>query len=283
MRRRLKNTGRHKRILALVAVLLAAASLAAGTFVGSIYRLPVLMYHSIEHAKNRSDKLTVSPEAFERQLAFLRGHRYNVIPLADAVDYIRQRKRPPPRTVAITIDDGYENNYLYVYPLLKKYKMPATIFVITGFVGREGFLSWNQMREMSDSGLVDIESHTKLHYWLTGLADDRLKDELASSRAVLESRLGKKVPFVCYPMGAYDGRVKAAARSAGYKAAFATKPTRLTPNYDVYEIKRVRISRTSDNMFVFWIKISGYHAFFRLLQADYREIPYIIWRHAKGS
>ena len=79
-------------------------------------------------------------------------------------------------------------------------------------------------------------------------------------------------------MGSYDERVKTAAKAAGYKAGFATKPTRISPNYDAYEIKRVRISPTANNLFVFWIKVSGYHAFFRIIQNDYKDIPKIIWR-----
>ena len=79
-------------------------------------------------------------------------------------------------------------------------------------------------------------------------------------------------------MGSYDERVKKAAKDAGYKAAFATKPTRLDSNYDIYEIKRVRISPTANNLFVFKIKLSGYHAFFRIIQNDYKDIPKILWR-----
>jgi peptidoglycan/xylan/chitin deacetylase (PgdA/CDA1 family) len=275
---------RRKRILALTGVLLIVAAFAANASLNSIYRLPILMYHSIEPSpRGSTDRLIVSPEAFEKQMAFLRARGYNVIRLDEAVNIIRDKKPAPRKTVAITLDDGYENNYRYAYPVLKKYEVPVTIFIVTNFVGRKGFLTWSQISEMSGSGLVDFESHTKTHYWLTEVTDAKLRDELTASKAALESRLGEKARFLCYPMGNYDERVKSAARAAGYEAAFATKPTRISPNYDVYEIKRVRISRTADNLFVFWIKVSGYHAFFRVLDAHYRDIPYIIWRHAKES
>ena len=166
---------------------------------------------------------------------------------------------------------------------MKKYGIPATIFVITKMIGKEGFLTLGQIKEMSRSGLVDIESHTKSHFWLTGLDDDTLREEAEGSKKILEGILGKGVNYICYPMGAYNERVKNAVKKCGYKAAFATKPTRLGPNYDVYEIKRVRISSTSDNLCVFFIKLSGYHAFFRVIQNDYKDIPYLIWKRRSSS
>jgi peptidoglycan/xylan/chitin deacetylase (PgdA/CDA1 family) len=211
-------------------------------------------------------------------MAYLKSNGYNIIPLSEAVAYIRDKRHPPDKTVAITIDDGYENNYRYAYPVLKRYKIPATIFVVVDFVGKKGFLSWGELKELSASGLVDVESHTMSHPWLQYIEAGRLKYELEESKTILENRLGKKVRFICYPMGGYNENVKATARAAGYEAGFATKPTRLSPNYDIYEIKRVRISKTADNLLVFRIKVSGYHSFWRILQADYREIPYILWR-----
>ena len=196
-------------------------------------------------------------------MKYLRDKGYNVITLKEAVSYIGQRRRLPRKTVAITIDDGYENNFVSAYPILKKYGVPATIFVITGKIGSEGFVTWDEIKEMSDSGIIDIESHTKEHKWLTGLDDKTLEDELEGSKKILESRLGKEVPFVCYPMGGYNERVETVARSAGYKAAFGTKRRRISARGDPYAISRVRISSTADNLFIFAIKISGYYSFFK--------------------
>lgn len=273
-----------KKIFIFVCVALPALLLAAGLkiFLDSAYRLPVLMYHSIDYAADKENRMIIAPETFARQMKFLHDHRYNVIPVAEAVSYIRQQKAPP-KTVAITIDDGYADNYRYAYPVLKQYNIPATIFVIVSLVGREGFLNWDEIREMSDSGIIDIESHTVSHPWLTGEKDEALKKELEDSKQILEEKLGKSVSFLCYPMGGYDERVKRAAKEAGYKAAFATKPARLSPDCDVYEIKRVRISSTASNMFVFWIKLSGYHAFFKVLQSERKDRPYILWKKRSSS
>ena len=267
-----------RRFSIIFAIIFFAVIISFKVFLDSIYRLPVLMYHSIDYTSDRKDRMTVSPDVFTKQMKYLADKRYNVIPLEKAVEYIERRITPPRHTVAITIDDGYANNYRYAYPVLKKYRIPTTIFVIVNLVGEKGFLNWRQIREMSDSGIIDIESHTMSHPWLTGLDDAGLKNELVESKRILEDRLGKEIKYLCYPMGAYNAHIKSAVREAGYKAAVVTKPTRLSPNYDIYEIKRVRISPTANNPFVFVIKLSGYHAFFRIIQNDYKDIPYLLWK-----
>lgn len=259
-----KMNVRRKLLIAALGVLLASVALAF--FLHTCYRVPILMYHSIAPASNPNDRLTISPEAFERQMVFLKKNGFNVVPLEKAVSYLAHNGRAPFKSVAITMDDGLENNYRNAYPVLKKYRLPATIFVIIDRVGKEGYLTWDQIAEMSGSGIVDIESHTISHYWLTGLDDKALKTELEASKVILESRLKRPVPFVCYPMGTYDVRVKSGARAAGYRAAFATKIKTFFAHGDLYAIGRIRVSHTSDNLFVFAFKVSGYYAFFRVLQ-----------------
>ena len=272
---------KNRRFLILYSVLLIVLSISAKMFLDSIHRFPILMYHSVDYTKDKKDRLTISPDIFAKQIKYLHDHKYNVIPLEEAVSYIQQKKKPPARTVAITFDDGYENNYKYVYPVLKQYHIPATIFIITDFVGRKDFMNWDEINEMSASGIIDIESHTKSHPWLTALDDKKLRDEFAGSREILEKKIGKKIKFICYPMGVYDERVKLMAKETGYEAGFATKPTRLSPNYDVYEIKRVRISPAANNLFIYAIKLSGYHAFYKVIHNDYKDMSAIRWK--KGS
>jgi len=255
-----------RRLFVVIALGIALGVCAIALFLDRGYRLPFLMYHSIAPASKPGDRLTISPEAFERQMAFLKKNRFNVLPLAEAVSYLAEGRRPPSGTVAITIDDGYANNYRFAYPILLKHELPATIFVIVGSVGSEGYLTWDQITEMSRSGLIDIESHTVQHPFLTGLDDKALRAELEASKVILESRLKRAVPFVCYPMGNYDERVKSAARAVGYRAGFATKIRTFFARDDLYAIGRIRISGTSDNLFVFAFKVSGYYAFFRVAQ-----------------
>ena len=267
-----------KRWIIVSVFVIIAVTLSLKVFLNSVYHLPILMYHSIEYTSDKNKRTVVNPEEFERQMKYLHDKGYNVIPIEKAVWYLEMKKKPPRKTVAITLDDGYENNYKFVYPVLKKYHIPATMFVIVNLIGKENFLNWDEIKEMSDSGVIDIESHTSSHPWLTSLSDEALKMELEGSKATLEKALGKREDYLCYPMGKYDERVKSAAKTAGYKAAFATKPTKIFSDYDIYEIRRIRVSSTSNNLFVFAIKLSGYCAFFRTVRSDYKNIPNMIWQ-----
>lgn len=266
----------------LITVIGIAAIVFAAIALHDAYRMPILMYHSVGFADDHADRRVVSPEAFERQMRYLHDAGYRVITLEEAVGYLARRDPPPRKTIAITFDDGLANNHRYAYPVLKRFGIPATIFVIVGSVGKEPFLTWGEIEEMVRSGIVDIESHTVSHGWLTGLDDDSLRRELTESKRVLEERLGRPVRYLCYPMGGYDERVKAAAKSAGYEAAFATKPLRSTRGDPLYEIKRIRISPTADSIFVFRLKLSGYHAFFRIAQENCKELMNVLWKR-KGS
>ena len=260
-----------KRISIIAIIVIAAASFAGALFyIKGAYVVPVLMYHSIDN-NDHTTKLSVSPESFARQMEFLRKNRYNVVGLEKIAAYIQNKERMAPRTLAITFDDGYMNNYDYAYPALKKNKIPATIFVITDKIGRPGWLGWKELKEMSDSGLINIGSHTSSHAWLPSADDNVLKYELEDSKKVLEERLGKKVDFLCYPLGAHDERVKKAARDAGYSCAVATDPGKFRSNNDIFAIKRVRISRTSDNLIVFWIKTCGWYTWIKEHRDDSKK------------
>ncbi len=147
--------------------------------------VPVLQYHHINW--NKGDVNTLTPREFEREIRYLSKRNYSSIFLNDLVNYLEKNGDLPSKPVAITFDDGFKDNFIYAYPVLKKYKMKATIFVITSalkektdssalgshFESLEGtvfpsratedFLSWEQMREMEGGGLVDIQSHTHSH------------------------------------------------------------------------------------------------------------------------
>ncbi|MDD5428224.1 MAG: polysaccharide deacetylase family protein [Candidatus Omnitrophica bacterium] len=242
-------------------VVLAAAGACVWLFVQTAYIVPVLMYHSIDH-NDKITKLSVSPESFARQMEFLHKHHYNVIPLEKAAPYIAKKERPPLKTIAITFDDGFENNYTEAYPVLKKYNIPATIFVIIEKIGSPGFLNWAQIKEMSDSGIITIGSHTKTHFWLLESKDSFLKSEVADSKDIIEGKIGKKVNVFCYPMGSFDSRSKKAVEDAGYVCAVATSPLKANPE-DVFTIRRAKISRSSDNLLVFWGEISRLYTWFK--------------------
>jgi peptidoglycan/xylan/chitin deacetylase (PgdA/CDA1 family) len=255
-----------KNKLIIIAVLLIAALSVLVLLFSGGYVVPVLMYHSIDY-NDKMTKLSVSPEGFQRQMEFLYKHKYNVVTLDKITSYLEKKERIPPKTVAITFDDGYDNNYKYAYPVLKKYNLPAAIFVIVNKVDTPGYLTWAQIKEMSDSGIISIGSHTMAHLWLPDVAPDVLESEVKKSKKVLEEKIGGNVKYFCYPIGAHDRKVEDAVRDAGYSCAVATNPGKHQPNNDIYAIKRIKISRTSDNLFVFWFETSGIYTWVK----EYRD------------
>ena len=191
-----------------------------------------------------------------------RNH-YNVVGLDKIAAYLEKKEKIPAKTIAITIDDGFEDNYKYAYPVLKRYWIPATIFVIVNKIGQPGWLTWDEIKEMSGSGVVTIGSHTLSHRWLPSLNDLDLKEELTGSKRAFEEKLSKPCDFLCYPIGAHDERVKRAAKDAGYKAVCGTNPGRLKSSGDIYAIKRIRISDSSDSLFIFWGETTGLYTFLK--------------------
>ena len=256
-----KNLKRKILLLAGIALIVILATLTIILVKTTNYVVPILMYHAIEN-RDSDDKLSVSPASFARQMEFLNKEHYNVVSLEKAILYIKKKEMPPQRTIAITFDDGFYNNYQYAYPILKKYNIPATLFIIVKRVGNPGFLSWGNIKEMSDSGVVDIGSHTNVHFWLLGNDERFLHEEVVGSKKALEEKLGKRVNFFCYPMGAFDAKSKKAVEDAGYLGAVATTPRHVAQD-DVYAIKRIRVSHSADNLFIFWVKTTRLYTWFK--------------------
>lgn len=227
----------------------------------SKYVVPMLMYHHV--AEKTCDILYVPTEDFDRQMKFLRDRKYNVIPLRELVDSIVQKKKLPRNTVVITLDDGYENNFTNAYPILKKYNIPAIIFALPGHCGWKGYLTRQQLKELSDNG-IDIGSHTMNDVWLPSRSDEEVRKELVDSKKALEEITGKKIDFFCYPVGGFDERVRTAVMRAGYKAACATNPGKFSDNNDIYALKRLKVSgKNSGSIISFWFKTTGYATWFK--------------------
>jgi peptidoglycan/xylan/chitin deacetylase (PgdA/CDA1 family) len=225
------------------------------------YVVPIIMYHKID-GNSAVSRLSVSPENFRAQMKFLKKHKYNVVRLEDLAEMLKEKKLPS-KTIAITFDDGYEDNYLNAYPVLKETGLTATIFVIPAMVGKEGYLTWGQIAEMSESGIVTIGSHTLTHSWLPGMAVQQLDREITDSKSSIESHLGKKVNTFSYPLGGFNKDVRDRVIKAGYKISAATNPGKKYPKHDLFAMKRLRISSTSDNLFVFWFEITGFYTWIK--------------------
>jgi peptidoglycan/xylan/chitin deacetylase (PgdA/CDA1 family) len=224
------------------------------------------MYHSVNPQATFKNRLTVSALTFERQMGFFKRHHYNVLPLEELAVFIKEKKRIPPNAVVITFDDGYKDNYIYAFPILKKYNFPATIFIIVNEVGRaqNDRLSWDEIKEMQKSGIITIGSHCLDHKTLTDIkSEEELKRQIFVSKEILEEKLKEKVNTFCYIRGSFNPRVRQTVIDAGYKAGVATSPGKKYPNDDILVLKRLRISENAKNLFVFWFETTGFYNFIR--------------------
>lgn len=260
-----------RKILFITAAVLLVCFLwfTAFIYLPSKYAVPILMYHNVDY--NKKDILTVSPEDFSRQLMFLKKGNYNVITLGELADLFIYRRNIPAKTVVITFDDGKENNFTYAYTLLKICKIPATMFVIPGHCGSDGYLTIRQIKEMAQNN-IDIGSHSLNDVWLPGCDDIKLREEVYGSKKALESITGKKANFISYPLGGFDSRVRMAVMKAGFRGGCATAPGSFVANNDIYALKRVKVSgKIAGNMFSFWFNTTGYAVWVKELKNKWKS------------
>lgn len=254
------------KIVFVLAVILAVVLIASGVIFRQNYVPPIIMYHSVHSDAVEKSKLSVSLEAFRRQMRFLKENNYNVVSLEKLASMIKNSGRVPSRTVAITFDDGYGNFYTCAFPVLKKYGLPAAMFIITEEVERPqgDRLRWSQIREIVSSGLITIGSHCVGPEPLVNIAsEDELKRQIFDSKRALEEQLGRRVTLFSYPEGRFNEQIRQLVIKAGYEAAVATNPGKAFANDDIFALKRLKVSPNCDNLFVFWAETSGYYNFIR--------------------
>ncbi len=213
--------------------------------------LRILMYHRVDRLP-AYDQLTVSPERFEEQIAYLAQH-CRVISLAQAVTELTTHRATRPGVV-VTFDDGYRDNLLHALPVLRRYAVPATIFVTTGFCDqtlshpRYGtkkpglHLSWDEVRALAREPGISIGSHTVTHPFLSRVDLSAATSEIASSREIIARQLGAPVDFFCYPGGDVTRREMQIVAAAGYRAAVTVAPGVNRCGADLYALRRTEVT-----------------------------------------
>ncbi len=228
----------------LMGIIFTMAVFMAGVFAywyfGSTnYRLtgvPVLNYHQVN---NKYDTcLTMKPENFEEQMKYLRDNGYHSITQQQFDAYMNGEGELPDRPIMITFDDGYVDNYEEAYPIMKKYGMRGTIFLIMDLMGKQGYLTWDQVQEMAADGM-EFGSHTISHKPLTSFDRSGIHRELTESKQEIEAKLGKPCTFAAFPEGKFNDTVIEEAQNAGYKYSFSVETGRDFPWDDHLNLDRV--------------------------------------------
>ena len=219
------------------------------------YEVPVLMYHQVD-VPSEEKGVYVSPENFERQMEFLKAHRYHVVPLENLIQDLKAGKQIPFKTVAITFDDGNENNFENAFPVLKKMNFPATIFMISENINRPGWLTEEDLKILDESGIV-IGSHTANHAFLPPLAPEAAESEITRSKQKLEKILGHPITIFSYPAGGVTPEIEKMVEKAGYEGAVTTNYGKKP--HDPYALHRIKVGDSSANLFNFLAKTSGFY------------------------
>ncbi len=183
----------------------------------------ILMYHRVNVVSSSTPaitrRLTVDPVVFAHQMRWLRSHGYHTITQRQLFDALMCGRALPRKPILITFDDGYRDTFTKASPVLARLGMRATAYVISGRISKPSFLRWRQLPRLEARG-IEIGSHTVSHRELTTLSDSQALAELVRSRRALEQRLDHRVPWLAYPIGAYDARIE------GTRSARRLRPRR---------------------------------------------------------
>lgn len=189
----------------------------------SFARVPILIYHSVRPYYPGITKLvkeyTVPPDIFDDQLKYLRDNGYTPITLDDLTTHFNFNMPLPERPVIITLDDGWENQYRYAFPIMKKYGYTGIFYIYSNPIDKKVFLKWDEVKAMVAANMV-IGGHTKSHPELSKIKDDvTLKQEIEDSKKIIEGKIKKPVNDFAYPFGDFNSHTVAIVRQAGYKSA----------------------------------------------------------------
>lgn len=206
--------------------------------------LPTLMYHHIEETAKATAEhhpnLAVSPETFRAQLMYLSSHGYKTTFPDTLINFFDQGTKPASKSVILTFDDGYDDFYTNVFPLLKEFGMKAVLFLPTGLTNNPGYLTWNQVTEMSNSGKVFIANHSWSHKSMDS-GEIHAEKEIKTADAQLFDH-GLNTPKVfAYPYGTTSEYSIKDLAMLGYKVAFTTKHGSVLCSKQRLILPRIRI------------------------------------------
>ena len=214
----------------------------------TVHGVPVLMYHSI--AVEEGNPIRMPVEQFDAEMKYIKDQGYTTLTMKELYSYFENQVAVPEKSIVITLDDGYSDNYTAAFPVLKKYGLKATVFMVTSTIDvNPNCLTSAQIKEMDKAG-IQIESHTVTHRDLDSLSYSEQLAELKDSKAALEQLLGRTVDYVAYPTGKYNDDTVKAVAEAGYKMAFTTNGRWSDKSDGILTLDRVYIS-TFHSMDVF--------------------------------
>lgn len=217
-------------------------------------RVPILMYHAFGDTE-RASRYVMPARRFAQQMTWLRRMGYRVIGLEELLRHRREFRMPQARSVVITIDDAYRDTVSHAYPVLRRHRIPATVFVVSDRVGGantwsdgnglqgRGLMTWEQIVQLMKDG-IEIGAHTGTHPRLPQLTRDEIQHEMVGSKRTLEERLRLPIRTFAYPYGEYDATCEQVAEQTGFWCACGVEPGLNTLGTPLYALRRVEIDGT---------------------------------------
>ncbi|MFH1518943.1 MAG: polysaccharide deacetylase family protein [Candidatus Omnitrophota bacterium] len=223
------------------------------------YATPILMYHSLDKARVET-YAAIDPEVFRQQMEFIKAGGYKVTPFVDYCHLLKMGKPVPRDLVVITFDDGYRDNQKAI-AILKEFGYPATIFLIAEEIGKNGFLSKEDIASFLNNAGPGIGSHTLTHAYLPDQGITGMQREILQSKKLLEEYFSQNIELVSYPIGGFNQAVLTAAQAAGYLCGCTTNRG-FSREIDPFALRRIKVTNR-DLGFRLWAKLSGFYNAFR--------------------
>lgn len=226
-------------------------------------KIPVLIYHNFRTPipyKEDVYKLFSSEENFEENVKTLLEEGYTFITLEDLYQYNKGEIGLPEKVIMITVDDGQVGCYTDMFPVLKKYNIPATIFIINDQVGTPDFFTWDQAKEMYDTGLVKIHCHGYSHLACDTLTKEQLVSNYTKSHKEIEEHMGESVQkIMAYPAGKSSENTKKWLKEIGFEVQVQTRygTVNKSQNLDLLNIGRIRAERATGKQILNTIKAAS--------------------------
>lgn len=228
----------------------------------------IIMYHRVNDEINK--ELSVKERNFKWHMNYLKRKKYKVISMYELYNKIINNNIDD-NFIVITFDDGYEDYYFNAYPVLKKYNLKSTLYLVPGCVetdnvywwdkdiGVSKLLNWKQIKELSNNKIIEIGSHTLYHYDLDKINKDLIDKELRVSKSILEKKLNISIDHFSYPRGIYSEEAEKKLKGLYKTAVLVFDGIKINKNLkhtDLYKLKRIPIQK-SDGKYLFIARIKG--------------------------
>lgn len=208
--------------------------------------VPVLMYHHIQPQAIAVEKgqtaLNVDSGVFDQHMAYIVSKGYTTITTTQLVNALITKSGLPPKSMVLTFDDGYKNNYEYAHPIIQKYGLTANFVLSTGLVGGENYVSWDQVKDMANSGRWHMVNHTWSHHSMGRGDAAKMTYEVTTAGQQIQQYTGQNPTTFAYPYGTIGGID--VLKQLGIQGAFSTIPGSLQCDSILYQLRRTRIGNS---------------------------------------